>query len=213
MLELVIDKFKEYKWIAITCIIITVIGITFSSLQYNATAEVPNFPEVQTSDTIVEDDQTTEKGLDDETSPKTIIVDIKGAVQKEGVYELKDEQRVNDLIHLAGGFLPEADPNSVNLAQKLSDEAVIYVALQGENMSVITTSNATPTSEVSDKVSLNTATLSDLQTITGIGAKRAQDIIDYRDANGGFKALEELKNVSGIGDKTFDKIKEGLSLD
>ena len=101
----------------------------------------------------------------------------------------------------------------MNLAQKLSDEAVVYVAKHGENVSVITSPSATSASATSDKVKLNTATLSDLQTITGIGAKRAQDIIDYRDANGGFKSLEDLKNVSGIGDKTFDKIKEELSLD
>lgn len=213
MLEMITDKLKDYKWIAIAAFLITLIGIAFSLLQDNVTAEVPSFPEVQTLDIAVKDDTTTDRTNEDNIAPKTIIVDVKGAVQKEGIYELKEGQRINDLIHLAGGFLPEADPKSVNLAQKLSDEAVVYVAKHGENVSVITSPSATSASATSDKVKLNTATLSDLQTITGIGAKRAQDIIDYRDANGGFKSLEDLKNVSGIGDKTFDKIKEELSLD
>lgn len=213
MLEMITDKLKDYKWIAIAAFLITLIGIAFSLLQDNVTAEVPSFPEVQTLDIAVKDDTTTDRTNEDNIAPKTIIVDVKGAVQKEGIYELKEGQRINDLIHLAGGFLPEADPKSVNLAQKLSDEAVVYIAKHGENISVITSPSATSASATSDKVKLNTATLSDLQTITGIGAKRAQDIIDYRDANGGFQALEDLKNVSGIGDKTFDKIKEELSLD
>ncbi|WP_193434015.1 helix-hairpin-helix domain-containing protein, partial [Streptococcus suis] len=92
---------------------------------------------------------------------------------------------------------------------KLSDEAVVYVASKGENISVVASSN--PSSAMSqnqdDKqglVNLNTATEAELQTISGVGAKRAADIIAYREANGGFKSIDDLNNVSGIGDKTLE---------
>lgn len=154
----------------------------------------------------------------DIASSRTITVDIKGAVKKPGVYELPSDSRVNDAILLAGGVTAEADRQSVNFAQKLNDEAVVYVASQGENISVVAT-NTRVTSRVetagdsSDKVNLNTATLADLQTISGIGQKRAQDILDYRDSNGGFKSVDDLSNVSGIGEKTLEKLREEVTVD
>lgn len=148
------------------------------------------------------------------------MVDVKGAVNKEGVYSLPADSRVTDAIKAAGGFNGQADKKSVNLAQKISDEQVIYVASQGEAVSVISSPSASSEStltgssaESADKINLNTATLADLQTISGIGAKRAQDILDYRDSNGGFKSVDDLKNVSGIGDKTLEKLKAEVTID
>lgn len=145
------------------------------------------------------------------------MVDVKGAVNKEGVYSLPADSRVTDAIKAAGGFNGQADKKSVNLAQKISDEQVIYVASQGEAVSVISSpsasSESTLTGSSADKINLNTATLADLQTISGIGAKRAQDILDYRDSNGGFKSVDDLKNVSGIGDKTLEKLKAEVTID
>ncbi|MDY4761656.1 helix-hairpin-helix domain-containing protein [Streptococcus thoraltensis] len=161
-----------------------------------------------------------EKSSQEEKSQSSdmITIDVKGAVKNPGVYDLPTGSRVNDAILLAGGLKEEADRKSVNFAQKLSDEAVIYVASQGENISVITSSaapsNATDFSEGSaDKVNLNKATLADLQTISGIGQKRAQDILDYRDSNGGFKSVDDLSNVSGIGEKTLEKLREEVTVD
>lgn len=156
----------------------------------------------------------------DIASSRTITVDIKGAVKKPGVYELPSDSRVNDAILLAGGVTAEADRQSVNFAQKLNDEAVVYVASQGENISVVaankavaSTAEAVGAGDSSDKVNLNTATLADLQTISGIGQKRAQDILDYRDGNGGFKSVDDLSNVSGIGEKTLEKLREEVTVD
>lgn len=156
------------------------------------------------------------------SSSKTdLVVDVKGAVNKEGVYRLAADSRVTDAIKAAGGLTAQADKKSINLAQKISDEEVIYVANQGEDISVISTpspSSATTDAsgskeETTEKINLNTATLADLQTISGIGQKRAQDIIDYRDNNGGFKSVDDLTNVSGIGEKTLEKLKSEVSVD
>ena len=146
-----------------------------------------------------------------------VTVDVKGAVVNPGVYTLKAGARVTDVIQEAGGITEDADAKSVNLAASLSDEEVIYVANKDENVSVL---DQTGTGQVSDKggqavskdgkINLNTATSEQLQTISGIGAKRAEDIIAYRESHGGFQSVDDLKNVSGIGDKTLEKIRESL---
>ncbi|SER78274.1 helix-hairpin-helix domain-containing protein [Streptococcus gallolyticus] len=152
-----------------------------------------------------------------QTETQKVFVDIKGAVKNEGVYELSNGSRVTDVVKLAGGFTEDADKKSVNLAEKVTDESMIYVARVGENVAPATTNSQANGSaqqeESSDKINLNTATLAELQTISGIGAKRAQDIIDYRDANGGFSSVDDLKNVSGIGEKTLEKLKSEVTVD
>lgn len=146
-----------------------------------------------------------------------VYVDIKGSVKNEGVYQLKNGQRVKDVVDKAGGFKEEADKTSVNLSQKLSDEMLIYVASKDENRSLIP-SNMVQNSDSSeqskgDSVNINTASLEELQKISGIGQKRAQDIITYREEHSGFKTIDDLKNISGIGEKTLDKIKAEVSID
>lgn len=152
-----------------------------------------------------------------QTESQKVVVDIKGAVKNEGVYELSSGSRVTDVVKLAGGLTEDADKKSVNLAEKVTDEAVIYVARLGENVALAMTSSQASgdvqQEESSDKINLNTATLADLQTISGIGAKRAQDIIAYRDANGGFSSVDDLANVSGIGAKTLEKLKSEVTVD
>ena len=161
-----------------------------------------------------------EKAASSQVASGRIFVDIKGAVKNEGVYELSSGSRVTDLVKKAGGFTDDADKKSVNLAEKLADEAVVYVAKIGEEVTPASTpSQAKPTTasggqgDSSAQINLNTATTEELQTISGIGAKRAQDIIDYRDANGGFSSVDDLKNVSGIGEKTLEKLKFEVTVD
>ena len=152
-----------------------------------------------------------------EKDESKVTVDVKGAVVKPGVYTLKVSARVTDAIQEAGGMTEGADAKSVNLAASLSDEEVIYVANKDENVSVLDQSD---TGQVSNKggqavskngkINLNTATSEQLQTISGIGAKRAEDIVAYRESHGSFQSVDDLKNVSGIGDKTLDKIRESI---
>lgn len=143
-----------------------------------------------------------------------IVVDVKGAVNKPSIYTVSNDLRVNDIIRLAGGFTDKADQKSINLAAKIKDEEVIYVATMEENAipAANNTMNSGPnsTANTSNQVNINTADATELQTLSGIGPKKAQDIIDYRVQNGSFKSIEDLKKVSGFGDKTFEKLKDSI---
>ncbi|WP_297989122.1 helix-hairpin-helix domain-containing protein [Anoxybacillus sp.] len=139
----------------------------------------------------------------------SIVVDVKGAVKRVGVYEVAPESRVRDVIQLAGGFTDEADETKVNLAMKVHDEMVIYVPKKGEE---ITTESATmnDASRSSAKININTATAEQLQTLDGIGPAKASAIIAYREEHGPFQKVEDLLHVSGIGQKSLEKIKEQI---
>ncbi|WP_256099424.1 helix-hairpin-helix domain-containing protein [Streptococcus agalactiae] len=145
-----------------------------------------------------------------------VTVDVKGAVNHPGVYSLPSQSRVTDAIKRAGGLSNLADSKSVNLAQKLQDETVIYVAQKGEKITVVEeekANNIATQGNSKGKINLNKADLSSLQTISGVGAKRVQDILDYRDSQGGFKTIDDLKNVSGIGEKTLEKLRQDVTID
>ncbi len=133
---------------------------------------------------------------------KTIIVDTKGAVHREGVYELQSGARVKDAVEKAGGFLPEADVTKVNLAQFVQDQMVIYVPKKGEQIATV---NGAPLSE--GKIQINTATKDQLEKISGIGPRKAENIIKYREQHGPFQKVEDLLEVDGIGEKSLEKMK------
>ena len=141
---------------------------------------------------------------------KEIFVDIKGAVKHPGLYKAKPNQRLAYIIQQAGGLENNADVSKLNYAHKLSDQIMIYVPKQGENYTgdVIIELQ----SEDTMKINLNTATKEQLTQLNGIGDKKAELIISYRDEHGKFKTIDELKNVSGIGDKTFAAISDKLTV-
>lgn len=152
----------------------------------------------------------TEKVDEDE-----IIVDVKGAVKKPGIYKLSLKNRVSDAVASAGGFTEEAERKGINLAKKLQDEAEVYVPLRGEadtNHLLENTENTNKTAKKA-KININTADLTELQQLSGVGAKKAQDILDYRSENGSFQTVEELTKVSGFGPKTLEKLKEAITVD
>ncbi|EGO2747996.1 helix-hairpin-helix domain-containing protein [Enterococcus faecalis] len=150
-----------------------------------------------------------------ERAETMIYVDIKGAVKVPGIYQLKNQQRIWDALALAGGVSEEADTTQVNYAQKVKDQMIIYVPKKGEPVpqSLETLQESAPAQQNQEgKINLNTATEAELQTISGIGAKKAQEIIRFRDEQGPFKTVEELKNVSGIGEKTVERLKDMLTV-
>ena len=167
-------------------------------------------------------------------------VDIKGEVINPGIYTVKEGSRVIDVIRLAGDLTEVADTSVLNLSKKVKDEMVIIVYSYDEVVNFTATkekeeieqeaclsqngiqndacikdsTDDTSSSSVviSGKVSLNTATLDELMTLPGIGESKAQAIIEYREEVGAFQNIEELKEVSGIGDTIFDQIKENITI-
>ncbi|MGX7172928.1 helix-hairpin-helix domain-containing protein [Enterococcus ratti] len=155
-----------------------------------------------------------------ETSDSLIYVDVKGAVNRPGMYSFSIKDRVFDVIKKAGGLTEFADEKRINLASKLTDQQLLYVPTVGEELSneqILNTNELTAT-ELSkkkvdkEKINLNTAELSQLQEIPGIGEKKAQEIIQYRKEHGSFKNVEELQEISGIGEKTVEKIKNFITI-
>lgn len=142
-----------------------------------------------------------------------IFVHVTGAVAKPGVYAAEVGSRVFDIVAMAGGFTKKADQASVNLARLVSDgEQLLVFERASEAKSASTSSNTSVGSMAGTLVSLNRATLSELEELPGVGPTLAQRIIDWRSANGGFKSLEDLLEVGGIGDKLFAGIQCKVAL-
>ncbi|MBU3110438.1 helix-hairpin-helix domain-containing protein [Clostridium lacusfryxellense] len=158
--------------------------------------------------------------VDTKIEDSNIKVDIKGAVKEPGVYEIKKGSRVTDLIKLAGGGTSDADLDATNLSAKLNDEDCIVINKKGEEgKTQITQINpqgsTTSSAGAGDKdsiVNINTASKEELMTLTGIGEAKAGVIIEYREQNGGFKSVDELTEVGGIGEKTLGKFKDKIDI-
>ncbi|MBI5305568.1 MAG: helix-hairpin-helix domain-containing protein [Chloroflexi bacterium] len=145
-------------------------------------------------------------------TPASITVDVRGAVNKPGVYTLALGSRVQEALTLAGDATNAADLRPLNLARKLNDGEQLYIPVLGEAppTSAPASAKGTPTIAKSPggKINLNTATLPELDTLPGIGPAIAQRILDYRQQNGAFAKIEDIKKVRGIGDAMFDQIKD-----
>lgn len=170
-----------------------------------------------------------------------IKVDIKGAVKKSGVYELNSDSRVIDVINIAGGLKSNASTKYLNLSRKITDEMIIYVytenqvknmnekeeikdtcycptieciKCEGSSIVVPSEDNNVDKSEndVLGKISLNSASKEELLTLTGIGESKADAIIKYRNDNNGFKVIEDIMNVTGIGEALYNKIKDNITI-
>ncbi|GAM13332.1 helix-hairpin-helix domain-containing protein [Mesobacillus selenatarsenatis] len=163
---------------------------------------------------MVADVETNSDEKDESNVEEKIMVmmaDIKGAVENPGVYEIYEGGRVVDLIELAGGLAKDADTAAINFALYVQDEMAIYVPRIGEDVNAVLPVQVGETAE-NGTVNLNSAGSSELQTLPGIGPAKAEAIIEYRESNGPYKSIEDLKEISGIGDKTFEKLKDLISV-
>lgn len=140
----------------------------------------------------------------------SIFIDISGEVNVPGVYEVKIGTRLYEVIELAGGLTEYANVDSLNRAETVLDGQKIIVSKKGEESSESYLSQNSGI--VNGKVSINNGSLEDLLSLPGIGNTKAQRIIEYRNSNGKFKDISEIKNVSGIGDATFESIKDLICL-
>lgn len=148
-------------------------------------------------------------------TPAALTVDVAGAVARPGVYSFPPGSRVQDAIQAAGGLLPDADPDLLNLAAPLKDGQIVRVPHKSTASPGIPeaipggVSAATP----GGPVNINTASLQELDTLPGIGPVLSQRILDYRAANGPFGKVEDLQQVEGLGEVIFEKIKDLVTVE
>lgn len=220
----IMNFIKKYKYL-ITTILLVIIALILSYLKYNLNNK--EYDIIEEPEKIV----STEK-LPEEKEEKECMVDIKGAVKNPKVYKVTCTSNVQDVINLAGGLLDNADTSIINLAKKITDEMVIIIYTKEEvkNSNIIKTVvkeidkecvcpniqndgciNDKITDEIKENpnslININKASLEELLTIPKIGESKAKAIIKYREENGNYKTIEDIKNVSGIGEKLYEEIK------
>ena len=150
--------------------------------------------------------------------PEPIQVHVAGAVVRPGLYDLPENSRLMDAVDAAGGFVAEADKNAINLAARLEDAQrldIPFVAgyVPEDEQGFVVISEGTPSPLAGEElIDINTASLEELDTLPGIGPTTAQKIIDYREENGNFEAIEDIVNVSGIGAATYEEIKDLITV-
>ena len=150
-------------------------------------------------------------------SPGVVVVYVSGWVERPGVYEFEEGDRVVDAIERAGGPKKDADLNALNLAAFLTDAQQVLVMKRGQapppaTSSGSTTGSSTAAGAPGGPINLNTATLDQLETLPGIGPALGQRIIDHREQNGPFQSVEDLLEVSGIGEKRLADIQDQVTV-
>ena len=229
MKEIILNLSKKQKIIlsiVISIIFVLVLIYVYQNL-YEEDSEI-----ILTNEENVLDVETNEiEGSNEEISSpnnseaeETVVVHVIGEVNNPGVVTLPEGSRIIDAINEAGGKTEEADLSKINLAYIVEDGTQIYIPRINENLNqvnlisdgagvgvVITDSNVEE-NEVNAKVNINTASKEKLETLPGVGETTAQKIIDYREANGKFKTIEDIKNVSGIGDSKYESLKDKITV-
>ena len=203
----------KLKWWLVGLFAIGIIGIVIGLIWLNLR---PKRPIMQEESSISSSRLAEPISSQQSSQPDKIYVDLKGAVKHPGVYALDQGSRVFDLLEMAGGLTEEAAERALNQAQLLVDQQSLYVPTmeeweaesQGPQANLVGSQDPLVSSPNSGKVNINQADLAQLETLPGIGAKKAQAIIDYRTANGSFHSLEDLGKVKGIGPKMLEKLKD-----
>ena len=222
---------KKYKFIIPIFILLIIICII---LQNKKIEEIEVYENNEIIEEIANNDLEELENIEEVETKVLYKVDVKGAVKKPGVYEVEENMRVIDAINKAGGLLYYADTSTINLSKFVKDEMSIYVYTYDEvqkakdgntvieyiieecNCPVIENDACINIEDEnnSDKtlININTASLEELMTIPKIGESKAKDIIKYREEHGQFTDIEEIKNISGIKDATYETIKEYITV-
>ena len=207
------EKRKFIILFVVICCFITILIIAFFysySSKYESITENEDFfinSEKENNEIEeIKEEVTNEKNM--------VIIHIAGAVKKEGVIEIEENSRIADAIEKAGGLTKEADLTDVNLAYSVKDGQKIYIpSVKDKEKATIVSSGMGEDEEISSEekmININTATQTQLEELSGIGPSTASSIISYRQEKGKFKSIDEIKNVSGIGEAKYNKIKENI---
>lgn len=194
------ELFFKYKTILLSSVL-GILCIFLIAIFFKTTDDIEYTEPVEVNNSVSANEE-----IEEVIDNAYIYVEIKGAVKHPDVYKISKDARIKDLIIL-GDPLPNADLNSINQSEKLHDEKSVYVPVKGEVVDVIK-------SETSDKivVNINTATKDELMRLNGVGEKKAETIIEYREENGLFNKKEDLMNIPGIGQKTFENLQEHIEI-
>nr|WP_029427558.1 MULTISPECIES: helix-hairpin-helix domain-containing protein [Bacillus] len=192
----------QKKWLAL----LGAVGVVFILFMWQTKQQAVQ-PTVKLDTNVKSEERKSKlKVAESNGQKKTIMIDIKGAVYREGVYEVGAGARVKDGIEKAGGFLPEADMGKVNLAQLMQDQMLLYVPRKGEQVQGANL----PSGRKEEKIQINVASKEQLEKIMGIGPRKAENILKYREEHGPFQKMEDLLEVDGIGEKSLEKIKDKI---
>lgn len=218
---------KKYKYV-ITIFLFMLIIFYIVFVKVNLKSKEKNLVDNQV---VINEVEKVEVDLKDDL----VYVDIKGAVKKPGVYKINSDKKIIDVITMAGGLMENANTDNINLSKKVTDEMVIIIYTDEEvkNSNIVDTvikvidkecvcpniqNDGCINTEINDSITnvnniinINTATLEELMSINGLGEAKARAIIKYREENGYFKIIDDLLNVSGIGEALFEKIKEYIT--
>lgn len=222
-----IKKYKYIITIILILLIILYVIITKKKLNDNANSDF----------SILSENPSAEQTQINNKEPESLCsIDIKGAIKKPGVYEANCNSIVNDIIKLAGGLIDSADTSVINLAKKITNEMVIIIYTKDEvknsnivknvvkivekeckcpniqNDGCLNTDIKEDITNTNNIININSATMKELQKISGIGEAKAKAIITYREKNGKFKSIADIMNVDGIGEKFFNQIKDYITV-
>ena len=206
---------KDKILIGIAIIVLVGFGYYKSNSDNLNNNQIQTLVDTKSTESINEKSENNTQNREDNS---TTMCQIDGCVNKPGVYSFKKDERIKDIVELAGGFTQDADTKSVNLAMKLKDEMKVYIPSKTEtskaqNNNIESSDIVTIKDNNSNSlVNINTADSNKLQTLPGIGPSKAKKIIEFREKNQ-FKKIEEIKNVDGIGDKTFESLKSLITID
>ena len=207
---------KKQKIVLIIVIFIITLGISY----YAYTTKLNQKFDIEEQNLEIEENKIDETSNIEENETSKILVHISGAVKSEGVVELEENSRVADAIELAGGVTENAYMRDVNLAEPLEDGMKVYIPSKDEikeqeeisyntsGSSIVNEKSKNIESRKNSKININEATKEELDTLPGIGESTANKIINYRNEHGKFKTIEEIKEVSGIGDSKYEQIKD-----
>lgn len=194
-------EFNRKKEILGIIVLVLIIGSIVGWRWYTSTFLLPS--------SLLEDiEREAEDAVLDREEPAIIMIHVAGAVKNPGVYSLLPGARASDAVAAAGGPLPEADEHAFNLAQPLYDGQRIAIPFK-VGVSLPSGVSAVP---LCTRININTASVSELETLPGIGPARAADIVKYREQQGFFKNIEELTEISGIGPKTLENLRNLITI-
>ncbi len=206
---------RKKKWLSgifVLVLIVCVSGCEQETVHFETESVVHEETEEGGTDSRQDAAADAESGADISTDAavvsETVFVFVCGAVANEDVYELDAGSRIQDALSAAGGFLPEADTDAVNLADTVRDGQKIYFPYEGEIIE-----NQEPGTASEQKVNLNTATKEELKELPGIGDAKADQIVAYRETNGPFRDIRDIKNVSGIGESIYTRIEAYITVE